>query len=119
MLINSFPNSTCGVKVRTAYLFCSLHRITSLPVGKRHSMKYWKKSSNPSDLCALDRMGFPRGAGGQLMSWPVAPAPQLQGGPRAADAALAWRNRILGSDAGLCGQLISWHWNLGILQGSL
>uniref|UniRef100_A0A8C3DET7 Maturin, neural progenitor differentiation regulator homolog n=1 Tax=Corvus moneduloides TaxID=1196302 RepID=A0A8C3DET7_CORMO len=42
--------STCGAKVRTAYLFCSSHRITSPPVGKRHSMKYWKKSSNPSDL---------------------------------------------------------------------
>uniref|UniRef100_A0A8C4TP92 Uncharacterized protein n=1 Tax=Falco tinnunculus TaxID=100819 RepID=A0A8C4TP92_FALTI len=41
--------SMCGAKVRTAYLFCNLHRITSPPVGKRHSMKYWKKSSNPSD----------------------------------------------------------------------
>lgn len=42
--------STSGVRVRTAYLFCSSRRITSLLVGKRHSMKYWKKSSNPSDL---------------------------------------------------------------------
>uniref|UniRef100_A0A8C2TQ43 Maturin, neural progenitor differentiation regulator homolog n=1 Tax=Coturnix japonica TaxID=93934 RepID=A0A8C2TQ43_COTJA len=50
--------STSGVRVRTAYLFCSSRRITSLPVGKRHSMKYWKKSSNPSDLIACCLLNF-------------------------------------------------------------
>uniref|UniRef100_A0A8C2TLP3 Maturin n=1 Tax=Coturnix japonica TaxID=93934 RepID=A0A8C2TLP3_COTJA len=51
--VKNMVGCTSGVRVRTAYLFCSSRRITSLPVGKRHSMKYWKKSSNPSDLKAV------------------------------------------------------------------
>ncbi|CAO2603904.1 hypothetical protein LEMLEM_LOCUS11852, partial [Lemmus lemmus] len=42
---------TCGVRARTACPSCSWHRITSLPAARRRSMKSWKKSSSPSDLC--------------------------------------------------------------------